>query len=892
MSIIATLRCWWRAIFERSQIHEEVEEEFRFHIEAYAQDLVQQGMAPAEAERKARIELGHPSVQKEEYRDAVGLRVFDELGADIRYGLRSLFRNPGFSSIAVLSLAIGIGATTAMFSLIYAVLLHPFPYADSSRIMNPVVINEQHPDIPTWFAMTKSQFQTLSHAKCIESLLGFRNANAEITGTSLPEGVNAVYLTENASSFFGVHPLLGRFLQPSDANHGGQPVVVLNYRFWQRNYQDDPSIIGHTLELNHDKYTIVGVMPRTFQFNDTLGVGDVYLPRSLLNDAGYTPWIKIKPDISLGAADAELNALVHQFAKETPVHFPSKFQVQLQPIAVPYQQNVGQSLYLLLAGVFLVLLIGCANCSILLLARGSSRQHELAVRKALGASRWRIVRQLLVEALVISFAGAVLGVGISWWLAKLPLQLSPNSFPAESVVRLNLPVLAFSIGIAIFCGVLFGLAPAIHLSTSQVTPSRQASSRRISGHASNRRLNTLIASQTALTLLLMATGATTVGAFLHIMQIPLGYDPHNVLNLGIMTHWRDPAEWKTVQSRTSRSEYFEQIREKMAAVPGVIAVGISTDDHPPCSGRDMKVETPGQAPAEEQRATVQTVGQNFFSTLRIPLLSGQIWNQSENLRGDGVAVVNQAFAQRYAAGTGPVGLRIRIPDLTFSGPLVATSPSSTGWRTIIGVVGNVPNDGLGHPVLPSVYVPYTTFLPPYAQFDIRTQGNPLSYMRDLRAAIASVASDQQISRGASTLETALEHDPDWSRQRLFSILFGIFSGMALLLALVGLFSVVSYGVGQRTTEFGIRIALGAPKSHILWVAARGAVVSAMSGMFCGLVLDLILRKALSHWMGSGLTSDSALAAVVFLFAFCTTAACLIPARRAASIHPVEALRYE
>lgn len=899
MSVPARFRAWWNAIAHCEEVRRQVEAELEFHIEARAEDLIRRGVPGEEAWRRSRAEVGRADTQTERYRSAIGLRLFDEIAGDVRYGLRGLLRNPGFSAVAVLSLAVGVGATTAMFSLVDAVLLHPFPYADSERIVNPVVINEERPNVPTWFAMTKSQFATLSNAKCIESLLGFRNVSEEITGGTLPEDVEAIYLTENAGSFFGVHALLGRGIQASDASDGGQPVVVLNYKFWQRFYQGNPAVIGHTLQLNHENYTIVGVMPLRFAFNDTFGVGDVYLPRSLLRDSvsppiqwPYTPWIKIRRGVSMAAADAELGAIVHHFARQTPEHFPGKFHVQLQPIAAPYAQNTGPALYLLLAGVLLVLLIGCANCSILLLARGAARRHELAMRTALGASRWRLVRQLVVEALVISFTGAALGVAASWWIAKLPMHLARNSFPAESVVRINLPVLGVSVGIALACGVLFGLAPALRLSRPELAPMIQFTVQPIARRRGYGRLSVLIAGQAAFTLLLLATGAIAVGGFLRVTHVALGYNPHDVMNAGIMTHFRDPAEWATVKSRSSRAAYFEKIRQRMASIPGVLSVGISLDVSPPFGGNERKIEIIGGNSAQKEDAAMLQVGQHFFSTLRIPLRSGRIWDEAENLRGDGVAVVNETFAQRYAPQRNPVGLQIRVPDLVFNAPLVADSPDSSGWRTIIGVVGDIPDDGLGHPVLPAVYVPYTTQLPPYAQFNIRTRGNPLSYMHALRAAVASIAPDQQISRGASTLESGLESDPQWSRQHLFSILFGSFSAVALILALVGLFSVVSYGVTQRTSEFGVRIALGASRMHILRVAAGAAIVSAAAGITVGVITDLCLRRILTQWMSDRSAGIGGLIVAVLLFAVCTIGACVLAAGRAAWIDPSDALRYE
>jgi predicted permease len=896
MNPIGALRNLWRSIAPRS--HGDVEEELRSHQQAYQEDLMRQGLTAEEAQRKARIDLGQPATQNETYRAAVGLRIFDELGGDIRYGLRALGRNPGFAAVAVLSLAVGIGATTAMFSLIYAVLLHPFPYADADRIMNPVIINEQRPDELRWFAMWKPQFELLGRAHSIESLLGFRNANKEITGAALPEDVMAIYLTENAGTFFGVHALLGRGIQQSDAQ-SHQPVVVLNYKFWQRHFSGDPHVIGRTLELDHAAYTIVGVMPRSFAFNAAIGIGDVYLPRNVLHDSvvppvhwPYTPWIKLKPQVTLAAADAELGALVRQFAKENPRQFPQKWHLQLQPIIVPYEQNTGRTLYLLLAGVLLLLIIGCANCSILLLARGRARQHELAVRTALGASRWRIVRQLLVEALVISFTGSILGAAASYWLAQLSLQLSPDSFPPESVIRINLPILAFSIGLALLSGVLFGLMPALRLSRPDLARALPTSVRGLVGAHAKHRWNILIAAQVALTLLLMATAGTAIRSFLRLTQLTLGYNPDHVLQAGIVMHFYDPQSWHGIQSRESRAAFIEQIKQKIAAIPGVTAVAASTGSaNPPYSGVEAPFEIAGGDQQKSEQARGYTVSPDYFATLQIPLLRGRIWSPTENARGDFVAIVNQSFATRYWPNSDPLNQQLRIPDLHAVGPLDAVSAQSTAWRQIVGVVGDSRNDGVDNPVAPAIYVPYTTMMPPFAQFLIRTQDEPLAYLHSIRAAVASVAPDQQIANGTFTLNEAIEHDAQYTRQRLFSILFGVFSAMALALALVGIFSVVAYSVAQRTTEFGVRLALGAPRSHVLWVAARIALVSTAIGVAIGLALDAFLGKLLADWMHSAFAATELLSAAALL-ALSALLACALPARRATAVPPAEALRYE
>ena len=547
---------------------------------------------------------------------------------------------------------------------------------------------------------------------------------------------------------------------------------------------------------------------------------------------------------------------------------------------------------LLFASVVLLLAIGCANCSILLLARGNARQHELALRTAVGASRWRIVRQLVVESTLVSFAGAALGVALSFWLAKLPLLLSPASFPRESFIRMNLPIFGFSIGLALLTGLTFGLAPALRLSRPDISQMMQSSLRRIGGHRDGRSLLVLIAGQIALTLLLMSAAGTAIGAFMRLQHMRLGYDPHHVMQVGIVMHWNDPATWNGIKTEQGRAAFIEQVREKIASVPGVLSVAVGTDSTPPYSGVEHTFEISGKVSEQEPEARIHRITPNYFSTLGIQLLRGRLWDQTENMRGDSVVIINRTLAQRYWPNGNAIGQQIRVPDLKGYTPLVAASSDSGGWRQVIGIVGNARNDGLGNPVLPGIYVPYATVMEPYAQFEIRTHGEPLSYLHAVRAAVQSVSSDQQISNGAYDLEQALHRDPTWSRQRLFSILFGFFSGMALVLALVGLYSVVAFAVVQRTSEFGVRMALGAQRKHILWLVLKATVIAVGGGLTAGLVFSIALQKLLTRWVAGNAHDLLTIAGVTLLLIVCAVVACLVPGRRAASIDPVQALRCE
>jgi predicted permease len=873
---------WWKRRGER------LKDEIQAHIHFEVQENIDAGMSPGEAHHAAMRKFGNVLLARERSREIWGWLWAERLWQDIRYALRGLGRNPGFSAVAILSLALGIGATTSMFSLMYAVLLHPVPYADWQRLTYPIYLNDDQPTSPErWFTVTWPQYQQLLKTKSVEDALGDYDATSEITGQDIPEEVTLTYITENAGSFLRVPALLGRNIQPSDAEAvRQQAMVVLSYDFWMRHYNGDRNVLGRTLELDRKPYSIVGVMPKEYAWER-----DLYTPMSLAptSDRNVLPIMKLKPGVSLASANAEIDALVHQFAKETPQYFPSHFRMHLEHIIDRILIAVGHTLILLFAAVLMLLIIGCSNCSILLLARGMSRQSELAVRAALGASRYRIVRQLVVEALVLAITGSLLGILLAYWMARLIFSLFPDVFMHESVVRINLPVLAFSIALALVSGLLFGLLPSLRMSRPDVSKVMQATGRRIAiGQA--RPLSALIAAQIALTTIIMGAAGAAIGGFMQMTHRNFGYDPAHVMSVPIPLHQH------SYPSREGRAAYFKELQEKIAAVPGITGVALSAAAIPPHSGSNRLFEILGVASStQRQYLRVSFISPEYFSTLHIPLLEGRLWDETENARGGAVAVINQTLARRYFPKGDAIGQQIRTPTLTLQigdpGQLVGV-PDINGWLQVIGVVADSLNDGLDKPVEPALYMPYARFMWMNTAFLVRTQGSPLASLHDVQRAILSVNPDQQTDLNVLDLSQWIEQQPEFKQQRLFSILFGLFSGLALTLALVGLYSVVSYSVAQRTNEFGIRMALGAQRANVLSIVCRSIGITVSSGLLAGLLIFLTLHKLLAHWTQNGYSSPLILAAVVALFIICAALACTIPALRATSIDPMQALRYE
>ncbi len=808
------------------------------------------------------------------------------LWQDLRFAFRQMARTPGFSLTAILSLALGIGATVSVFSVIYSAILNAWPYSGFDRVCQINTISKTGDEGGPGF--TGPQVRQLRQARAVEDVIAINNWNLVITGSDVPEDLKAVYFTGNAFQFFGMTPILGRYFDPSDAPDllDPQPVAVLSYNFWRRHFNGDPTIVGKNIQLVHKDYTILGILPPRFTWMD----GDVYLPLKMspAQDVTYNTALKLKPGVRPEAAEAEFRPLLEQFDKERPNYYPTQFRIAVRKMGEFYVRDLRGTLYLLFGAVALLLAIGCANVSILLLARGTARQHELAIRSAVGASRFRIVRQLLTESLLLALVGAGLGVMLAYWaLGFIVARLPEYSFPHEADFHVNLPVLLFSVSLAVLAGVLFGVFPALESARREINQVIQAGTRKVAGSVRGKRMHTgLIAGQIALTLLLLSGAGAAIQGFSRMMRRPLGYDPHNVMSVGI------PIHENTLNTWAERAAYITQLRDRVAAIPGVISGGISTNATPPSNGWTQPFDILGKNASAQQEARANFVSPEYFTILHIPLIEGRLWEPSEVSRGATLVLVNQAFARRYFPGEDTLNRSLRIPRLTSQPPNRLDAKGSDGWLQIIGVVADALDDGLDKPVLPAIYLSYTVNMWMGTQILVRTQGAPLAMLHRIRQEIAAVNPDQQVDSQVDDLERWIRREPELANSRLISILFSAFSSLALALAGVGLYSVVSYSVAQRTGEFGIRIALGAQRADVLRIVMWSAAASVGIGLACGLALSFGLGRAITRWVQAGVRDPWMVLGGSILTIVVAGLACLIPALRALAVDPMSALRSE
>jgi putative ABC transport system permease protein len=875
---------WFRRLFARQRIANDLAEEIQQHLAESMDTLMADGMNRKDAEHAAKREFGNMTQIEETSREVWGWPAIESLMADVRFGLRQFRKDPVFTVVAVLSLALGIGATTVVFSIVYAVLINPYPYKGADRMAHVHIFDKT--EFGDDLLLSSAQFDQFKNISVLDGAIAVDKETVSATGAELPESVSAAYLSPNAFEVFGISPLLGREFSQMDTKDDSHPanIIVLSYPYWQTHYGGSTDVIGKSLELDRTDYTIIGVLPKRFAWWPG---GDVYFPLKFSPDPNRTAivFVRIKPGVSYPAAQAALQASLKELAKQTPEHFPKNFTVRLVRLNDIFVGPFAGTLYTLFGAVGLLLVVGCVNVSILLLARGVVRTHELAVRAAIGAGRTRIVRQLLTESVALSIVGGSLGTALAYGGVGLVARLLPShTFPGEASFRVNLPVLLFAICLATLTGIIFGLWPALHFSRPELSSILQAGSGKLSGNAGSIAVHrVLLAGQVALILVLMAAAGATVRSLYRFVHSPLGYDPENLGCITIPLRDGTYAQWD------QRVAYFEQIRQKAENIPGIRSAAIVQTFLPPVSMYKSTAEIRGASDGVTT-LTLQEVSPEYFSTLRIPLLSGRLWAQTEALHGAHVAIISVAMAHRYWPKGDAIGHMVHLDALRPRTAWVVAAPGNDGWVQVVGVVGDTPNNGLRDLVSPAVYVPYTLVLGDNVDLLVRTRGNPLNYVHTVREEIHTLDANQTISE-VTTAEQRLETE-GLSRERFIATVFVSFAFVGLVLGSVGLYSVVSYVVSQRAREFGIRMALGASRAHLVRIVVQSSAIAAAVGGGIGLAASIGLSRLVAHWTDGNLRDPLMLGAVGLIFLSVVTVASLIPARRAAWIDPMRVLRME
>ncbi len=805
-----------------------------------------------------------------------------DIAQDLRYAFRQFRRAPGFVITAVLSLALGIGATTAIFSVIYGVLLDPYPYKDANRMVH-VELRDKNGRGPLLFT-SGTGYQQIRQASAVDDVFLQQQAQQNLTGDQIPVSVNVGLYSPNLFEYMGVPPFLGREFFPSDAPNGTTaPVAVLSYLFWQHQYGGQRDVVGKNIELDHKLYTIIGVAAPRFTWGDS----DVYLPATPTSDPHdyWMAFVKLKPGVKFPAAAGEFQVIADQFAKNDK-EYPQDRRATIVTLNEEVLGKFAGTLVLLFGGVLTLLIIGCANVSILLLARGTARQHEFSVRVAVGAGRTRLIRQLLTESVVLSATGAALGVvaaykGVTWIVSALPIF----SFPHEAAIHVNGMVLAFSATVALLTGILFGLSPAWQLSRPEVSRLIQATSTKMTGSASSRRTHRiLIAGQVALTLLLIASAGAALKAFTARLHTPLGYDPDHVLSLNVGFPKGANPTWE------GRLNAQEAVRKAIADMPGVVDASISTTWFPGFGGFRGKVEVQSNPTLADAQALLCAVSPHEFATLHIPLLAGRIYDDSETMRAAHVALVTESFVKQYMPNRDPIGQGVRSPMLKLDRPSLLLAASPEDWFQVIGVVGDVRNDGLDHPVKPAIFFPHSFILPTDVSLLIKTTPDPDVMVKGIKERLRQL-NPELVAGENHTLLWWLDTQ-GWGQDRFIATLFSLFAVFALALAATGLYSVVSFAVSQRTQEVGIRMALGAPRISIVRLVLESTGITLGVGVLIGVGLSVALNRVMTTWSGGNSRDPLTLIASVLILALVALTACLVPAWRAATIDPMRALRTE
>ena len=922
----SALRSFLVGLMRRSRVEHELSDEVEFHLEARVRDLTRRGLSAAEARRRARLEFGPIERYKEEVRGARGLRLIDELRADLLYGWRTLRRSPGFTFVAAASLALGVGANTLVFSLLDSTLLRPLDLPEADRLVAIWTVPADNPDqldtssIARYFAV-RDQAQSFESVGAFNGLAcGIKTLGFDRDGTAA-ERILGQTVSPTMFRTLGVQPLMGRtFSDDEDRVDQVANVVLLSYRSWQRRFAGDPAIVGKAVTLDRAATTVIGVLPDGFDFfgNEREFIAPLCLTRAQVESRVGANTIvgRLKQGISARNAQDELDSLAMRLASNDPArHQGMRFHVEslkrsesrmFNGTGLPAGDYV-PSLLILQGAVAFVLLIACANVAGLLLARGAKRHTELALRMTLGAGRRRIVRQVMTESLPLALLGATFGVLLAWLGLKLFLVLAPAGFPRPEEVTLDFRVLSFTAVVALITSIVFAVVPSMQVSRITLGEASRQANRTATSNAQRQRMRSvLVAGQVALALVLLVGAGLMVHSFVRVLENELGADPRNVLTFDFRFPSRESFKGIGMYRGSGLFEVspvpaqtVERVFERLQTVPGVLAVGAVSA--PPFGGQGFSIPflidghplpppaTAGILPAEQQTADYSAITPGFFNAMGIPLVRGRDFSSHDRADAPLVAIISDTMSRRFFPDDDPVGKYLRFDFVPDEQP-----------RQIVGVVGDTLLGPLQTMRTPAVYVPHVqqgpTFVGPFVYqrigmtFVLRTAGDPLAMLPEVKRAVAEIDRTTPVA-AVRTVEQTL--DSHLQQLRLSMWLLGMFGAMAALLAATGLYGVIAYSVAQRTREFGLRMALGATASSVLMMVLRHASHIVIAGLGVGFVAAFLLSRLIQASLFEVTPTDPATyTAVALLLLLVAAIACLIPVRRATTVSPIIALRHD
>jgi putative ABC transport system permease protein len=870
----------------RKRMLEELDQDIRDHIERETQDNIERGMSPEEARYAAMRKFGNVTRVKEETREVWSLIWLEQLLEDIRFGLRMLRKNFGFTAVAVLTLALGIGANTAIFNVVYATLLQPLPTRQGNRLVVIWVNNLEQ----SWSRIGPTGQDYLDwkeQSKSFDDLFLFEHGTGTVTGLGEPEQVAGLRVTTNFGEFFGIKPVLGRTFRLEEAG-GRHNFAILGYGYWQRRFGSDPAVAGRGMTLNGEEYTIIGVLPADFA---ALFPADVVVPFD-------TDWVKrvdtnlgvfgrLKPGVTLRQASGEMTVIAERIAPARPSR--KGFGAVLVPLEAVRVEYLRPALLVLLVAVGFVLLISCANVANLMLARSVVRQREMAIRMALGAGRLRLIRQFLAESTMLALLGGATGALLALWSTDLLNIFVPSRIPvpnaADAVtlpgIHMSGAAVAFTIVISLLTGIVFGVIPALQSLRCNVNESLKQGGRGFSiGPGGHRTRSTLVIVESALAFVLVIGAGLMIKSFWRLLEASPGFHPDHLLTLRVKL----PTDAKSSEYREPRQQAatFQRFLASVEAVPGIQSAAFA--EIVPLSQDDMDMgyfvvqEDPALPPGEHLAADYRDITPNYFATMGIPLIGGRTFSEQDNLDRPRVIVIDETLSRRFFPKQDPIGKHLQIPD--------ATRPS----REIVGVVGGVRDTGFDQQPRPTIYFPSLQSPDQTMSLVVRTTLPPSAVLPAIKNAIWSVDKNQPVFAVRSMDEII---SGIISAQRLAFLLLGVFAFLALALAAIGIYGVTSYLVSERTHEIGVRIALGAQWSDVSHLVLGHGARLAGIGVIGGVVAAFALTRLLSSLLfGVSATDPLTFVGVAILLTVVALAACYIPARRAMRVDPVVALRCE